>query len=221
MSALVLEHVSKRVRTNEGERQILRDVSLSIDKGAFVALTGRSGAGKSSLLSVAGGLDADYEGKALVSGSDWRSLSDGARAKQRNRAIGFVLQIPRLFSHLSLWQNLTAPAWIAGHNVDEARGKRLLERVGLGAAVHRAVSGLSGGERQRLTVARALINKPALLLCDEPTGNLDRQTGGELLDLLTELQREEQLTVFVVTHDPDVIARASQKIVLADGALVA
>ena len=220
MSALVFDRVSKSVRTTEGPRRILHEVNLHIEKGRFVALTGRSGAGKSTLLSIAGGLDAEYEGTAAVHGHDWRSLQDGARARQRNAAVGFVLQIPRLFSHLSVWQNLTAPAWIAGHAADTSRGEKLLARVGLGAVSKRAVSGLSGGERQRLTVARALINKPTLLLCDEPTGNLDRQTGGELLDLLVELQKEEALTIFVVTHDQHVIARADTVLTIKDGALV-
>jgi putative ABC transport system ATP-binding protein len=216
---MTLERVSKTVRSAEGDKQVLRDVTLSVDAGSFVALTGRSGAGKSSLLAIAGGLDDSYEGNAAVLGKEWRTLSDRARAKQRNTAIGFVLQIPRLFSHLSLWQNLTAPLWIAGRRTDEERGKRLLERVGLAASLHRPVSGMSGGERQRLTLARALINRPALLLCDEPTGNLDRQSGKELLELLADLQREEQLTIFVVTHDPDVIARASSVLTLQSGTL--
>jgi ABC-type lipoprotein export system ATPase subunit len=148
-------------------------------------------------------------------------LSDAKRARHRNEAIGFVLQIPRLFAHLSVWENLTAPAWIGGHTADATRGEKLLARVGLSTSRKRAISGLSGGERQRLTVARALINKPSVLLCDEPTGNLDRQTGNELLDLLAELQKEEALTLFVVTHDQEVIARADTRITRADGAVVA
>lgn len=221
MSALVLSEISKHVPSERGPRQVLDKVSLSVDAREVVALTGRSGAGKSSVLGIAGGLDPDYTGSVHVFGEDWQSLSATRAARLRNEVIGYVFQIPRLFAHLSVWENLTASAWIGGRAADPARAKSLLDRVGLNVSERRAITGLSGGERQRLTLARALLNKPKLLLCDEPTGNLDAETGNDVMSLLVALAHDEGLGVLIVTHDDRVIKRATRVLQLAAGKLTA
>jgi putative ABC transport system ATP-binding protein len=213
--------LSKRVRADDrsGERTILDRIDLDIERGEQIALTGRSGAGKSTLLGILATLDDDYEGEVEICGAKLAALGESGRAELRNHKLGFVFQMPHLFAGLDVWQNLTAASWIGGRPLDLARAERLLERVGLAAARHRRVNVLSGGEKQRLSVARALLPRPELLLCDEPTGNLDAQSGGELLDLLAELQREEGLTLLIVTHDPAIVARAKRTLTLVEGRL--
>jgi ABC-type lipoprotein export system ATPase subunit len=211
--AVTVHDLSKEV----AGKPILSQVSFEVATNAFVVITGRSGAGKSTLLSILGALDEDYAGRIEYAG---RVLhGERERAGFRQRQVGFVFQIPRLFSGLSLWQNLTAASWIGGQPLDVARARFLLGRVGLDRQPERGVQSLSGGERQRLTLARALLPRPRLLLCDEPTGNLDRNTGDEILDLVTELRREEALTVIMVSHDGHVAARATKVLDLADGKL--
>jgi ABC-type lipoprotein export system ATPase subunit len=202
-------------------KAILDHIGFSVEPGAFAVITGRSGAGKSTLLSILGALDHDYEGRVEHDGVALSELSESRRARFRQRQIGFVFQIPRLFSGLSLWQNLTAASWIGGQPLDRERARFLLKRVGLDREPMPPVQSLSGGERQRLTLARALLPRPRLLLCDEPTGNLDRQTGAEILDLVSHLRDEEKLTVVMVSHDPEVAARASHVFDLSGGRLSA
>lgn len=203
-------------------RALLEDVSFEVPTGSFTVLRGRSGAGKSTLLAILGALDPDYQGEVRVLG-EALPARERTRAAWRNQRLGFVFQIPRLFSGLSVWQNLTAPAWIGnpmgGAVADDARAAMLLDRVGLAEHAPRAVTGLSGGERQRLTLARALLNRPRVLLCDEPTGNLDADTGQELLALLDTLREREALSVLMVSHDPEAIARADQVLTLHAGRL--
>ncbi len=216
MSALLeARAVGKRI----GAQSILRDVSFSVSAGEFVALTGRSGAGKSTLLAIVSSLEPAFDGSVTLAGVGLSGLSERRRALLRRRELGFVLQIPRLLSGLSVWDNLTAPAWVAGVSLDRARAQSLLERVGLGEFVARTAGGLSGGERQRLTLARALLLRPRLLFCDEPTGNLDQTTAAPIIALLETLRREEGLALVVATHDQALAAQANQRLHLERGAL--
>lgn len=215
---MILEaaHVSRRV----GAQDILSDISFSVAEGEFVALTGRSGAGKSTLLAIVSTLERDFSGAITLCGETLRTASESTRATLRQRSLGFVFQIPRLLAGLSVWQNLTAPAWVSGTAIDNARAESLLARVGLSGVRERSVVGLSGGERQRLTLARALLPKPRILFCDEPTGNLDSATATQIFTLLSEVQREEKIALVIATHDTQLSARADRTLALAGGTLV-
>ena len=219
---MILEaaHVSRVVATPSGAQTILNDVSVSVDEGELVALTGRSGAGKSTLLAIISTLESEFQGEITLCGESLRTLSERRRAALRQRSLGFVFQIPRLLAGLSVWQNLTAPLWVSGAALDRVRADSLLARVGLSAMRERSVVGLSGGERQRLTLARALLHRPRILFCDEPTGNLDSATAEQIFALLSEVQREERIALVIATHDAQLSARANRVITLAGGALI-
>jgi ABC-type lipoprotein export system ATPase subunit len=209
------EHVSRRV----GDQDILNDVSFAVAEGEAVALTGRSGAGKSTLLAIVSTLEHDFTGTVELCGERVDGARERKRSLLRQRALGFVFQIPRLLAGLSVWQNLTAPAWVSGATVDVARAQALLDRVGLAAMRERSVIGLSGGERQRLTLARALLHKPRILFCDEPTGNLDGATSAQIFALLAEVQREDHIALVIATHDAQLSARMNRVLALENGRL--
>lgn len=194
---------------------VLRDVSLEVTRGEFLALTGRSGSGKSTLLHVLGGLDSEFGGEVSVAGTALRGLGDAALSRFRNETVGFVFQSFHLLPGLSTLQNVALPALFGGVGGD---ARRALERVGLGDKSDRLPSQLSGGERQRVAIARALFNAPQVLLCDEPTGNLDAQTAQEIIDVFQRLNAEG-LTVVAVTHEPQLRSAARRVVELRDGAL--
>lgn len=201
---LKLEKISK---SYSKDRVILDQLSLEINAGERVAIVGPSGSGKTTLLNLIGTLDRPDSGKMVFDGQDLSAMNDNQLAQFRNRKIGFVFQMHHLLPQLSLWENvllptLTDPA-LQGKQVEE-RAKRLIERVGLSGVVNQKPSELSGGECQRTAVVRALINRPALLLADEPTGALDQKSSGNLTDLLIELNKEEGVALVVVTHSLDV-----------------
>lgn len=208
-------HVSRRV----GAQNILSDISFTVADGEFLALTGRSGAGKSTLLAIVSTLEREFSGEVELCGEQLLGASERKRAALRQRALGFVFQIPRLLAGLSVWQNLTAPAWVSGAAVDTARADSLLARVGLGELRDRSVVGMSGGERQRLTLARALLHQPRILFCDEPTGNLDNATAAQIFALLSEVQREEKIALLIATHDAQLSSRADRVLALERGKL--
>lgn len=199
----------------------LRDVSLTVDKGEFLAVVGRSGSGKTTLLNVLGGLDRGWTGRVEVAGKDLARLGDGDMSLLRNRTMGFVFQAFHLLPHLTVLENVTLPAWFGPSDRDRAeaqdRARQALERVGLAPRAGDRPTRLSAGERQRVAVARALLNRPALLLCDEPTGNLDAATGAAVLDILLELNRRDGTTLVVATHEPRVSEAAGRRIVLEAG----
>jgi ABC-type lipoprotein export system ATPase subunit len=213
------QRVAKSYRMGERTLSVLRDLDFSIAPGEFVALQGASGAGKSTLLHLLGGLDSADAGEIWFNGKDLARFSSADLAKLRNVRVGFVFQAFHLIPELSALENVSLPARIARVSAEEAttRGRELLERVGLRERTDHRPYELSGGERQRVALARALVNQPDLILADEPTGNLDSHTGGEIMDLLCSLVAERKATLIVATHDASVANRAPKVVRLADG----
>jgi ABC-type lipoprotein export system ATPase subunit len=200
---------------------VLRGIDLDVARGEFLALRGASGAGKSTLLHLLGGLDLPNAGEISFDGTDLRALSARALAQWRNRRVGFIFQAYHLLPELSALENVALPARVARTTPAEAgrRAASLLERVGLAQRLEHRPYELSGGEQQRVAIARALVNEPDLILADEPTGNLDSHTGGEIIQLLHVLREERQATFILATHDAHIAARARRVIELADGQL--
>jgi putative ABC transport system ATP-binding protein len=202
-------------------RAALDGLSLEIPQKSFVAVVGPSGSGKSTLLSVLGALDRGYEGQVEVLGRDLRGLSERELGRLRNGSIGFVFQSFHLLPHLSVLENVASPALFAPDlQGAEGAARQALARVGLADRAADRPQHLSGGQRQRVALARALVRSPAILLCDEPTGNLDSRTGAEVIDLLEKLHTEEGKTVIVVTHEERLARRARRRVELADGKVV-
>ena len=198
--------------------EVLRDVDLDVARGEFLALRGASGAGKSTLLHLIGGLDSPNAGEILFDGLNGAQFSNSELTRLRNRRVGFVFQSYHLLPELTALENVCLPARIARNTAasSESRARELLKRVGLEDRRHKPYE-LSGGEQQRVAIARALINQPELLLADEPTGNLDSRTGGEIIELLKKLRVERQMTLVIATHDSRVAAHAHRAVELADG----
>jgi ABC-type lipoprotein export system ATPase subunit len=211
--------VTKVFRLGQRSVEVLKGVQLGVRQGEFVALRGASGAGKSTLLHLLGGLDAPDDGRIEFDGLDVSALSARARARFRNREVGFVFQAYHLFPELDALENVCLPARMArvAPRVARARARALLERVGLAERAGHRPAELSGGEQQRVAIARALINEPRVILADEPTGNLDSRTGAEVLELLQQLQAERHATLIVATHDAHLAGRAQRIAELVDG----
>ena len=212
---------SKTYAMGKRSLTVLREMNFSVSRGEFVALRGASGAGKSTLLHLLGGLDAPDTGEIWFAGRNLTTLSPNELAALRNAKIGFVFQAYHLLPELDALENVCLPARIARVPASEAaaRGRDLLARVGLKERMDHRPRELSGGERQRVAIARALINQPELILADEPTGNLDSHTGGEIIDLLCSLVAERQTTLVIATHDATVAARAPKVVELVDGVI--
>src|SRR5271154_1690985 len=202
--------------------QVLRGVDLQIARGDFVALRGASGTGKSTLLHLIGGLDTPNAGEIIFRGQKLSGFSEGELTFFRNRRVGFVFQAYHCLPDLTALENVCLSARIARISAGQAekRARELLGRVGLNAREDHKPSELSGGEQQRVAIARALVNEPELLLADEPTGNLDSKTGGEIIELLKSLRVEKQTTLVIATHDEKVAAHAQRVIELVDGRIV-
>ena len=204
-----------------GEEQVhaLNGVDVEIAEGEFVALLGRSGSGKSTLLNVIGGLDRPTTGRIAVADRELSSLSSAALSEYRRSTVGFIFQSFNLVPRLRAWENVGLPMVFSGHSRNERRRRALemLERVGLAQRAQHRSNQLSGGEQQRVAVARALVNKPRMLLCDEPTGNLDSATSREIMDLIVQTHRDGN-TVVMVTHDPEIAERhATRTLRMSDG----
>jgi ABC-type lipoprotein export system ATPase subunit len=201
--------------------EVLRGIDLNVQRGEFLALRGASGAGKSTLLHLLGGLDLPNQGEILFDGIDLLKLPANALAQLRNRRVGFIFQAYHLLPELSAIENVMLPARMArlAPEAAETHARELLDRVGLAnRASHRPYE-MSGGEQQRVAIARSLVNRPDLILADEPTGNLDSHTGEEIIQLLHDLLAERQATLVIATHDAKIAARAPRVIELADGQL--
>jgi len=203
--------------------EVLRGVDVEIAAGDFVALRGASGTGKSTLLHLIGGLDAPNAGSVFFEGRDVSRYSEAELTQFRNRRVGFVFQAYHLLPELTAIENVCLPARVARMSPVRAaaRGRELLARVGLRDRLDHKPSELSGGEQQRVAIARALVNDPVLLLADEPTGNLDSKTGGEIMELLQSLRLEKKMTLIIATHDAKVAAAAQRVIQLVDGLILA
>jgi ABC-type lipoprotein export system ATPase subunit len=220
-----LRNVSKRYESPEGDGvEVLRNVTLQLGGGEAVAIVGPSGSGKSTLLNIIGSLDRPTSGEVLFEGRDLTKLDEAQMAELRSRQIGFVFQLHHLLPQCNILENvlmptLTAPAELQTKETVE-RAERLLERVGLGKRTGHRPGQLSGGERQRAAVVRALVNRPKLLLADEPTGSLDHASAEGLGQLLVELNLEEGVTLVVVTHSTELAGRMGKMFELKDGKLV-
>ena len=212
-----LHGVTKSVPSGNGILTILHPLDLTIASGTVAAITGPSGSGKSTLLGLIAGLDAPSGGRVVIDGIDITSLDEDGLAKLRGSRIGFVFQFFHLLPSLTAYENVLVPMEIAGVAGAAARATTLLAEVGLADRAHHYPSQLSGGEQQRVAVARALANDPPLLLADEPTGNLDTATGHAIIELLLGINRTRKTTLVLVTHDPELAARAETAIALRDG----
>jgi ABC-type lipoprotein export system ATPase subunit len=205
---------------------VLRDINFEIGTGDSAAIIGPSGSGKSTLLNLIGTLDSPNSGEVHLDGQDLSTLNETELARIRNQKIGFIFQAHHLLPQCTVLENVLVPTLVDDRNsiaspaVARDRGCKLLERVGLGQRLHHRPGQLSGGEQQRVAVVRALINQPKLLLADEPTGALDRTTARELGQLLVELNREEQVTLIVVTHTLDLAHQMAKVFTLRDGELI-
>jgi len=216
------EHLSKVYRMGEIEVPALRDVSLEIEEGEFLAIVGPSGSGKSTLLNMLGCLDKPTSGAVFIGGVNTASLSENELAEIRRKKIGFIFQQFNLIHSLTALENVALPMFFAGVNSD-ARIKRaaeLLAKVGLEKRMHHKPSELSGGQQQRVAIARALSNNPAVIIGDEPTGNVDSETGDAIMGILEGLNRNEGRTIIVVTHDTEIAAHAPRVIRMKDGRLL-
>jgi len=215
---LRLQDVGKVYATGSVEVEALRGVSMQVERGEYVAIMGPSGSGKSTLMHILGCLDVPTSGSYDLAGEDVSTMSEAALATVRNRQIGFVFQQFNLLASLPAWRNVELPLCYSGMGRAERkeRAMRALERVGLGDRVDHRPGELSGGQQQRVAVARALVTDPALILADEPTGNLDSHSSADVLGLFTELH-DQGRTIVLITHEPDV-ARSAQRIVrILDG----
>jgi len=216
-----LEGIGKVYTTEELETHALADVNLEIAGGEYVAIAGPSGCGKTTLLSILGLLDSPTSGEYELEGRPVASLSPAERARARNRRIGFVFQAFNLIGELSVAENVELPLVYGGHAVDERkrRVKEALDRVGMSHRIKHYPTQLSGGQQQRVAVARAIAGEPAILLADEPTGNLDSENGRQVMDLLAELHRAGS-TICMVTHDPRYAEDARRAVHLFDGRMI-
>jgi putative ABC transport system ATP-binding protein len=224
MSLIKLRDVRKIYLLGEMKVEALRSVSLTIELGEYVAVMGPSGSGKSTLMNTLGCLDRPTDGSYLLDGEEVSNMSRDARARLRNRKIGFVFQNFNLLARTTALENVELPLLYARQISSRERRRRAVDalaKVGLADRVHHQPSQLSGGEQQRVAIARALVNEPAILMADEPTGNLDTRTSSEVIRILGQLNKQNQITIILVTHDQDIARNAQRLLVLRDGEIVA
>lgn len=218
-NAIEMRNLSKVYFVERQKVEALRNVTLDIPKGSIVAFTGKSGAGKSTLLHIIGTLDRPSTGQLFLNGTDVSTMADDVASTFRNTAVGFIFQMSNLLPEFSALENVMMPGLIAGipKKVVGERAAQLLQAVGLASRMNHRPSELSGGEQQRVSIARALVMEPPILLADEPTGNLDQKTSHAVADLMLELCHQQKLTMLLVTHDLDLARRLPQQVVMEDG----
>lgn len=214
---ITAENLCKTYGNGEGAVNALRGVNLTISDGELVAIVGKSGSGKSTLLNLLGGLDSATSGRVLYNDIDITKMNEAVLADFRLRKIGFVFQFYDLIPELTAEENILLPAQLAKNKTADVLD--LAEQLGLTDRLKHYPAQLSGGQQQRAAIARALINNPDVLLCDEPTGNLDQKTGDDVMELLLQLNKTEKRTIVIVTHNPEISARCGRRIEIVDGAL--
>jgi len=221
MALMELKNITKTYQLGEMDLQVLKGISLQIEKGEMVALMGASGSGKSTLMNILGCLDHPTSGEYWLEGEEISQFSRDERARVRSQRIGFVFQSFNLLPRTSALENVLMPLSYAPHHLPDRkareRAQAMLQRVGLSERMHHHPSQLSGGQQQRVAIARALVNQPSLLLADEPTGNLDSRTSEDVLRMFQQLNTEEGITILLVTHDANVAAHAKRSIHIRDG----
>jgi len=222
MSLIELKNVSKSYLTEAGEVRALQGIDLSIDSGDMIILSGKSGCGKTTLLNLIGGLDQPSSGEIRIGDKNLCTLSEKERTLFRRREVGTIFQSFNLIPMLTVEENIALPRWLDGFSQEEARPKveSLLQQVELTHRRNHRAHELSGGEQQRVAIARALINSPKVILADEPTGNLDSQTGLQVLSVMTDLNRKQGQTIIIATHSREADALANRIIKLKDGKIL-
>ncbi|ULA66210.1 MAG: hypothetical protein LZF62_50195 [Nitrospira sp.] len=221
-SLIVCEDLWKIYRIGDVDVQALRGINLTIDRGEFVAVMGTSGSGKSTLMNLLGCLDQPTRGRYELDGLDVSTAKPDVLAELRNRQIGFVFQNFNLIPRTSALENAQLPLFYRGVSIKEQRRQAAaaLQRVGLAGREQHYPAQLSGGQQQRVAIARALVGAPSILFADEPTGNLDTASSREIMDILEHLNREDGITIILVTHEPDIAAYASRELIMKDGQIV-
>mgnify|MGYP006092597701 FL=1 len=217
---LQVKGINKRVNTFNGELDILKDVSLSLERGQSLAITGASGSGKSTLLGILAGLDTPSSGRVCLAGVDLSELDEEGRARVRAEQVGFVFQSFQLLPGLTALENVMLPLELHGVGSAQQRAETFLARVGLAERLSHYPKQLSGGEQQRVAIARAFASEPKILFADEPTGNLDSVTGSKIIELVFELNREQGTTLVLVTHEQRLADRCNCHLILEAGAVL-
>jgi putative ABC transport system ATP-binding protein len=218
---LTARGIGKTVKSGDADLVILRDIDLAVTQGEAVAIAGASGSGKSTLLAILAGLDTPTTGSVEIDGRNIFSMDEDKRAELRGRAVGFVFQSFQLLPSLTALENVMLPLELSNDEKAEELSRQMLARVGLGERLHHYPKHLSGGEQQRVALARAFVVQPKVLLADEPTGSLDAESGGAVISLLFEMNREYGTTLVLVTHDESLAARCGRVVRLAAGRTVA
>jgi lipoprotein ABC transporter, ATP-binding protein len=215
------QNISKFYQEGNQQTEVLKQVSFSMQPGELVAIVGSSGSGKSTLLHTLGGLDQPSSGEVFINGQSLQKMTPNALAKLRNQYLGFVYQFHHLMADFTALENVMMPMLIGRQNKGEAqsRAEQMLSAVGLQHRISHRPSALSGGERQRVAIARALVNNPALVLADEPTGNLDHKTTESIFELIQQLNQEKQIAFLLVTHDLSLAEKLNRRLIMQDGVL--
>lgn len=218
---ITVDNINKTYKNGSLELQVLKNISFKVDKGEFLAIMGSSGSGKSTMMNILGCLDNQYEGRYILDGIDISKSTENELSEIRNKKIGFIFQSFNLLPRLTALENVELPLVYSSIPKEERhkRANELLEMVGLKERIHHRPNELSGGQRQRVAIARALVNNPSIILADEPTGNLDSKSEGEIIEILQKLNKMGK-TIVIVTHEPNIGEIAQRKIVFKDGEII-
>lgn len=217
MSIIKIENISKRYGNGDNEIKALDNVSLEIQEGEFIAITGASGSGKSTLLHIMGSVDKPTNGKILLEGQDIYAMNDEEQSKLRRKKIALIYQFYNLIPTLNVKENITLPTLLDGGNIDKMYLDELINLLGLDDRINHLPNELSGGQQQRVSIGRALMNKPSIILADEPTGNLDSKNSKEIMELLKTANKKYKQTIIMVTHDKELAKYANRTITIEDG----